>query len=303
MQKRKLTVTVGISVYNEQANIENIIHDVFLQDTTTYELEKVLIVSDGSTDNTNAIINGIKNKKIELIADNKRVGKPERLNQIFKIATSDIVIILDADIKLQSNKIFENLIGPFRANSNIQLTSGVGFSYEAKNFIQKVALIGVTIWYECRTQKNVSELYWCDGSLRAFGKKLYKQMLFPKASADEAFSYLDCITRGYAFQSIKTAVYKNILPSSLSDYINQTKRFLKSPSIQKNNFDENIIKKNYNITIRIKSTNFLKYLLKSPLKTTTYLLISVISRISNMIDQKDSATWEIITSTKNVSRI
>ena len=294
----KKTLTIGIAAYNEERNILNIINDIFAQDNTTFTLKKVIVLSDGSADNTIHKAKSVKNSKLLLIDSKDRLGKPARINQIFKLCHTDMVIIFDADIRLETRNIINELIKPLIEDSSIQLSSGIVSPKKPTNLIQKVAKIGVDIWYDCRIINNSTGLYWCDGSLRAFGKELYKNILFPNASADEAFSYLYCIGKGYNFASVKSAVGINVLPSTFSDYLRQIKRYLLSESIQKNNFEDNFVTKNYNIGLKLKNYILLKYLIRKPYLTILYLVITFLARLLYIIDPNDEVKWKILTSTK-----
>lgn len=49
---KKLTVTIGIPAYNEEQNIGHLLVNIFNQSTSIAILDEIIIVSDGSTDNT-----------------------------------------------------------------------------------------------------------------------------------------------------------------------------------------------------------------------------------------------------------
>ncbi|MBM2818065.1 MAG: biofilm synthesis PgaC-like N-glycosyltransferase, partial [Parcubacteria group bacterium] len=119
--KKTITVTVGISAYNEEANIGNLLNSVLNQKLDNYKLEKIIVVSDGSTDSTEKKVIEINSDKIKLIADGKRLGKPIRINQIFREADSEIAVIFDADIKLEDDFVLYKLIMPFLNDDEIML--------------------------------------------------------------------------------------------------------------------------------------------------------------------------------------
>ena len=53
----KPTVTVGISAYNEEHAFPALLESLLKQSQTSFVFEKIIVVSDGSTDNT------VKNKR------------------------------------------------------------------------------------------------------------------------------------------------------------------------------------------------------------------------------------------------
>jgi glycosyltransferase involved in cell wall biosynthesis len=70
----KPTVTIGIPAFNEEANIAHILKALLKQDTSKYILEKIIVSSDASEDNTNAIVKSLKSPLIDLIENTKRDG-------------------------------------------------------------------------------------------------------------------------------------------------------------------------------------------------------------------------------------
>lgn len=104
MTKRK-TVTIGIPAYDEEANIKNLLKSLLVQKGQNFILERIIVISDGSSDNTIAEAGKVKNNLIELINHKKNLGKIRIQNEILKKSKSDILIILDADV-IPSGKNF-----------------------------------------------------------------------------------------------------------------------------------------------------------------------------------------------------
>lgn len=70
--KHEIAVSVIIPVYNAEKTIKSLIEDILLEDRINIE---VIIVNDGSSDNTSTIINSIKEAEFKL------------LNKIIKVYT------------------------------------------------------------------------------------------------------------------------------------------------------------------------------------------------------------------------
>src|SRR3989344_2939682 len=147
---KKFTVTVGIPAHNEEANIKKLLDSILSQKRDNFELEKIIVISDGSADSTEKKVLEINSDKIKLIADGERLGKPTRINQIFREANSDIVVIFDADIKLENDLVLDNLIKPFLNDSELMLVSGKSEPLPPVNFVQKVVYAGIKIWDETK---------------------------------------------------------------------------------------------------------------------------------------------------------
>ena len=89
-QAGKATITIGIPAFNEERNIRHLLDSIFMQ-VGNFDLERIVVLNDGSTDKTAEIINDTisQGRRIELVHDEERRGKAYRLNQIFSSNTSD----------------------------------------------------------------------------------------------------------------------------------------------------------------------------------------------------------------------
>lgn len=107
------TVSIIMSVYNEEIVIEEKLNLINELDYPPGKLE-VIIGSDNSTDRTNAIIEGFRNRhsNIKLRIFENRTGKPAVINHLVSIARGDIIVITDADVMIQPDSL-KNLVAEF----------------------------------------------------------------------------------------------------------------------------------------------------------------------------------------------
>ncbi|HEY5531233.1 MAG TPA: glycosyltransferase, partial [Candidatus Anoxymicrobiaceae bacterium] len=100
------TFSIVTPALNEENNIGNLIEDILEQDLgDSLVLENIIIVSDASTDNTNAIVaaKAALDNRIELIINPQRAGNAQSINIGKKDVDSDFLVILDGDIRLGGN--------------------------------------------------------------------------------------------------------------------------------------------------------------------------------------------------------
>src|SRR3989344_3768380 len=99
---KKLTVTIGIPAYNEQENIQAMLKSVLAQKGNNFVIKKIVVVSDGSSDQTVSKVKEIQKEShlISLVEGKTRKGKIIRLNKIYSLNKSDILFTFDADIVL-----------------------------------------------------------------------------------------------------------------------------------------------------------------------------------------------------------
>ena len=101
------TVDVVIPIFNNEKYIAKCIDGVLAQ---TFTINKIIIVNDGSTDNSEKIIKEYakKHKNIIYIKQTNQ-GPSEARNNGFKITTANYVALLDADDIWYPNKIAEQI--------------------------------------------------------------------------------------------------------------------------------------------------------------------------------------------------
>ncbi len=109
---RKLFVSVIVPCYNEELTLGHCIESLIKQEFENYE---ILVVDDGSTDNTRKVGGKYANKypnKISYICK-ENGGKASALNLGIKESKGDIVVCIDADSIFLPNTLCE-LIKPFQ---------------------------------------------------------------------------------------------------------------------------------------------------------------------------------------------
>lgn len=300
---RKPSIVIGIPAYNEEKNIGKLIRSLAAQvDKSGKKLKlKILVVSDNSSDNTMNIVRSYLNKQnnLNLVVNNRRKGKPSVINNIFNLSESDIVVILDADITLSSNKVIYDLVKPMITNSNIMLTSGLPIPIAPNSFTEKIHNAQFEFWKNAKEITPHSELYSCEGPIRAFNKKLYKKMVLPDSTAEDVYPYLYCMYNGLKFTHVKKAIVFYKPASNIGDYLKQMSRAINTNNALNKVFPENFLSKYYVINYHQKIKAFIRCLWINPLWTIISQLLLVPIKISSLFnEEKDSGIWESIGSTK-----
>ncbi|HPF70443.1 MAG TPA: glycosyltransferase family 2 protein [Candidatus Krumholzibacteria bacterium] len=89
-------VTVMIAAYNEAAHIEATVRNKLASDYPADRLE-VVVISDGSDDGTDAIVQGIGDPRVRLIRQEPRAGKTSALNLAMPSVSSEVIVFSDAN--------------------------------------------------------------------------------------------------------------------------------------------------------------------------------------------------------------
>lgn len=88
-------VSLVLASYNESPRLEIKLRDLLTSEQAQY-IAEILIGSDGSTDDTPAMLARLNDPRIKLIEFPERRGKPAVLNDLIPRCTQDIVVLCDA---------------------------------------------------------------------------------------------------------------------------------------------------------------------------------------------------------------
>jgi len=100
-------ISIIIPVYNEAKTVKDILDRV---KNSSVSLEKeIIVVDDGSTDNTSDVLSSIHGIKVLRNLSNK--GKGAALKKGFEAASGDIILVQDADLEYDPNE-YPKLLKP-----------------------------------------------------------------------------------------------------------------------------------------------------------------------------------------------
>lgn len=299
---KKTTVTIGIPAYNEESNIKILLESILLQKTEGFVIKKILLMLDGSTDNTFGKAKEVSDKRIIIFNDKKRVGQSQRINEIIKKCNSDILVLLDGDILLANERSIKELIKPLDNNPQIGLTSGYAYPKEAKTFVEESVNLSVRAYLNLRLEINGGDnIFSCVGRSLALSRKFYRLVKIPgKIFASDAYLYLFCISKNFKFKYARSAKLIFRSPFSLKDQMYQNVRFLKSGD-NLIPFFGNLVKEEYFIPKKL----IIKYLLiefcKNPIHAIAIFFINALCRVLIKIKSEDQKIkWDVSSSTKEI---
>src|SRR3989344_7485395 len=170
---KKLTVTIGIPAYNEEANIGKLLRVLLAQKQNNFVLKEILVVSDGSTDETDNIVTSFNNPAIHLIRNTKRLGQPKVQNLIADKANTDILVLINADVLPRYKNFLAEIIRSFYIDNKIGIVGADTLSANSQTFFEKM-IITAREFKKSIYEKvnNGSNVYLCHGRARALSKKL-----------------------------------------------------------------------------------------------------------------------------------
>ena len=89
-------LSIIIPVYNEQNTIQKVLNKIY---KLKFIKKQIIVVDDGSIDNTANIIKKNNNKIYKLIRHTKNLGKGAAIKSAKKYIRGSVVIIQDADLE------------------------------------------------------------------------------------------------------------------------------------------------------------------------------------------------------------
>ncbi|OGH10554.1 MAG: hypothetical protein A2857_06705 [Candidatus Levybacteria bacterium RIFCSPHIGHO2_01_FULL_36_15] len=300
--KSKYTVTIGIPVYNEEANIDNLLISLLNQKCGNFVLREISIYSDGSTDKTHEKIETLiqKNPIIKLKKDRQRKGKYFRVNQIFRECKSDIIVVLDADIALVGNRFLEKLVGVLIADDNAKMVAAHQIPLRPDNFIGKVIHASFVLWDFVRLSiPNHNSALNFFGSATAYRGSFAQSVVIPTFLSDpHLFIYL-MADKTNGFRYCRSAEILQWSIATLSDLEKLLRRTIgkKDEKLEKMFGDK--IKKVYFIPWQYKLIGILKTFIRLPFYAPLALLLNLIMlKRAAFLKPDTSPIWDIVTSTK-----
>lgn len=299
----KKSVTIGISAYNEEQNILQLLNSIEAQKKGDFQLDKVVIISDGSTDNTIAAVNNFKltskTTPIELISDVHRIGQPRRLVQLIAMSKSDYIIFFDADSVIADEFTINNLVESL-SPKNIAISSARITSVHSSNCFEKLVINRLSVWeIICDNFFEGNNIYRAHGTGLAIKRELFSNLNIPESITSAAkYIYMHAISNNYAFKYVSESNIFYRVPNNFSDYSYQINRGGGERSVFEQNFGE-IYKKHSHISAKIKLIGTLEAVQKHPLETFIGILFGILSAF--FIDGRTfskKGIWTISTSTK-----
>lgn len=238
------SISVIIPSYNEKENIANCLTSII---NSNYPRDKIelIVVDDGSIDNTIQIVEEYRNVKI---IKQKHLGKSEALNKGIKNSTHDFVLTVDADIILEKDALKE-IIKPFSDNK-VAATTG---NSTVKNNNTLISIFqDIEYHYNNLIRNSFSSAFnsgiWFFGALACYRKNVLKEIgYFRKNTLTEDIDIdLRIKKAGYKTINAHKAWCSTVVPTNLRDLYKQRYRWwIGALQSLKSNFNLLSLNKNY----------------------------------------------------------
>ncbi|HFD38918.1 MAG TPA: glycosyltransferase [Anaerolineae bacterium] len=217
MAEDKIRCSVGITAYNEEANIGRLLQAMLDQRLYEVEITEIIVVASGCTDRTEEIVREYmeRDPRIRLYVQERREGKTSAVNVFLKHAREEICVLESGDTLPREDTI-EKMVRMFR-DPAVGMTGAQKVAVNTPDHIVGV-LSHLRLKMEHQLCLEIPRL----GELIAF-RKVFDQ-LPPDVAMDEAFVEALIIRRGMQVRYAPEAVVYNMGPETVGDFIKQRRR-------------------------------------------------------------------------------
>jgi cellulose synthase/poly-beta-1,6-N-acetylglucosamine synthase-like glycosyltransferase len=213
----KIKCSVGITAYNEEANIGQLLQAMLDQRVYSVEISEIIVVASGCEDRTADIVQKYMSKdpRIKLIIQECREGKTSAVNLFLQQAKEDICVLESGDT-LPGQDSIEKMVRMFE-DPQVGMTGAHKVPVNAPQQI-----IGYLSHLRLKLEHQLCLEIPRTGELIAF-RKVFDHI--PRDVAmDEAFVEALIIKRGMQVCYAPDAVVFNMGPETLSDFVRQRRR-------------------------------------------------------------------------------
>jgi glycosyltransferase involved in cell wall biosynthesis len=207
-----INTTILIPAYNEEDNIGNTLESL----RALREDFNIVVIDDGSRDNTEAIAKKWATKVIKLEVNG---GKGRALNEGLKYAQGDIVVFLDGDIGASAKEVTK-LIKPIE-DGEADFTVAVFPKAKKKGgfgFVKALAHNGVKLMTGYTTYSSLS-------GQRAFRHEILRGYVIDEGFGVEIGMMIDLLKKGFRLKEVPVEMSHRESERNLKGFLHRGKQF------------------------------------------------------------------------------
>lgn len=209
--------SVGITAYNEEANISQLLTALREQQLYRVEIAEIIVVASACEDSTEEIVlrHAAQDARVKLISQERREGKTSAINLFLRAAQCDICVLESGDTVPHPNCV-ENMVVMF-VDPEIGMVGAQKVPVNASD-----QMIGYLSHLRLKLEHQLCLEIPRLGEMIAFRKVF--DAIPTDVAMDEAFVEALSIQRGLQVRYAPDAVVYNMGPETLGDFIRQRRR-------------------------------------------------------------------------------
>jgi len=300
--KKNLSITIGIPAYNEEKTIQKLLLNLLSQKEEGFYVKEIFVVIDGSSDQTKHNVMVLNNKKIKIVANKRRKGQVFAQNLITAKATSDFVVILEADTLPKDSFYLKNLIAPYK-KSYTGVIQGMMSPRGGNNLIGKIVTEQFTSFYEVAFNDKELSQWVCSGrGGKIIPKSIYKHFIWEKDVPEDVYLLLWCKQNKIAYKVCKTAVVYYQCATTFDDVIKERQKVNSAELSLSKHFPKTLVDANKHLSTKNLIKVSMKFFMNSPHLFLSYLILKGV--LAFTVTKKEfSDFWPTTYSTKKLAHI
>lgn len=220
------SVSFLVPACNEENTIEETIN-ALLKIKYPKEKKEIIIINDGSKDNTLKIANALAKKHKEIkVLDKPNSGKANSLNEAIKIAKGELIAVTDADSYPESTALIK-MVGHFDDRNVAAVTSRV-LVKNINNLLGRFQVLDYSIIAWTRKLLDfVDSVYVTNGPLSIYRKSVVKKVggFDPKNLTEDIEITWHILSEGYQTRMSYDAIVYTTVPEDLKTWTRQRVRW------------------------------------------------------------------------------
>lgn len=209
---------IGITAYNEAANIGKLLQSILAQKLATVAITEIIVVASGCTDNTEAIARefAARDGRVRVLVQAEREGKASAMNLFIREARADVLVLCSADLQPEPDAV-EQLIAPF-ADPEVGMT---GCHPVPVN--DPATFMGFAVQLQWRLHHELNLAGSFKGGEMVGFRRVFARIPMHTA-VDEASVEPIVRGQGYKVQYCPGAIVYNKGPETVADFLRQRRR-------------------------------------------------------------------------------
>jgi len=224
--KKTYSVSVIVPAFNEESTIEKTVMAILRSDYKG--LREVVVVDDGSRDNTLKIVKKLsrKYKKVKVFTKENKGSKADALNFGLKKASGELVAVVDADSYVRKDSISK--LAAYFDDKKVGVATCPILVRNTNNFIEKLQAIEYRIIAFTRKLLDyVDAIYVTPGPLALYRKSVLKEIegFDTKNLTEDIEATWHLTSKGYKRRACLATEVTTTVPSKYFDWFRQRKRW------------------------------------------------------------------------------
>jgi len=302
-------ISIGICAYNEESNIGALLNNLINEQNLCKD-DEIIVVSSGSTDSTNNIVKNFceKDTRINLIVQEKRMGKASAVNEILTRYSNNFICLIPADVipdPFSVSRLIERIsenpkIGVVGGNP-IPINSGKGISVYFAQLMWRL---------HNRTLKFLNDLSLSTHASGEFmvARRAAINKLPLDIINDDAYIAVEAMKKGFLVKFCEDAKVKIKAPTNIVDFIRQRRRVVYGHHRvkQRTGFHprtlESMAAYDFKKTLHIIKEELIEYP-RSFFQLSIMICVEALINIIALFDlnlKKDHTLWDVVGSTKKI---